>query len=74
MKGDVDGVLAGFGSVEKALSDIEDKVQNSTNLTDDLKKRLMQVGGQGRCHMPQSSSWSGWVEILWSPTLRSMTS
>lgn len=43
MKGDVDGVLSSFGMVEKSLSDIEDKVQNSTYLMDDLKKRLMLV-------------------------------
>lgn len=43
MKGNVDGVLSSFGMVEKSLSDIVDKVQNSTYLMDDLKKRLMQV-------------------------------
>lgn len=44
MKGDVDGVLSSFGIVEKSLSDIEGKVQNSTYLMDDVKKGLMQVG------------------------------
>ncbi|XP_011611933.1 laminin subunit beta-3 isoform X1 [Takifugu rubripes] len=46
VKGDVDGLLSSFGMVEKSLSDIEDKVQNSTYLMDDLKKRLMQAKDQ----------------------------
>lgn len=53
VKGDVDGVLTHFGLLEKSLSDIEDKVQNSTDLTDGLKIRLLQVGREEQQRMPR---------------------
>lgn len=44
VKADVDGLLSGFGSVEDSLSDVEDKLQDSTNLLNNLKDNLKTVG------------------------------
>lgn len=50
---DVDDTLDDFDSAEKNLSDIEDKVQNSTAVTNGLKTRLLQVGHEERRRTPQ---------------------
>lgn len=59
MKDNVDGVLSGFGLMEKSLSDLEDRVQNSTDLTDGLKTRLLQVRREEQQRMPRLhfASW-----------------
>lgn len=59
VKDDVDGVLTSFAVLEESLSDIEDKVQNSTDLTDGLKIRLLQVGREEQQRTPRmrSASW-----------------
>lgn len=53
VKADVDQTLASFGPVEKSLSDIEDKVQNSTDLMEGLKRHLMEVGTRRNSWRPQ---------------------
>lgn len=50
---DVDNTLDDFDSAEKNLSNIEDKVQDSTDLTNGLKTRLLQVGHEERRRTPQ---------------------
>ncbi|XP_053171447.1 laminin subunit beta-3 [Scomber japonicus] len=40
VKGDVDGLLAGFGVVEGSLSDLEEKLQNNMDSIDDLINNL----------------------------------
>lgn len=44
VKADMDELLSGFGSVENSLSNVEDKLQDSTELLDTLKDRLKTVG------------------------------
>ncbi len=44
VKADVDGLVAGLGAVEGSLSDLEDKLQNSMDLIDDLNKNMNKVG------------------------------
>lgn len=44
VKADVDGLLAGLGSVEGSLSDAEDKLQNTMELIDNLNNDLTKVG------------------------------
>lgn len=46
VKADVDGLLSGFSSTENSLSDLEDRLQNSMDLIDNLKVNLTQVGRQ----------------------------
>ncbi|XP_035517151.1 laminin subunit beta-3 [Morone saxatilis] len=46
VKADVDGLLAGFGSVEGSLSDLEEKLQNSMDLIDNLNKSLTEAKTQ----------------------------
>lgn len=41
---DVNDTLDDFDSAEKNLSDIDDKLQDSTDLTNGLKNHLLQVG------------------------------
>nr|XP_046236163.1 laminin subunit beta-3-like isoform X2 [Scatophagus argus]XP_046236168.1 laminin subunit beta-3-like isoform X2 [Scatophagus argus] len=48
VKADVDGLLAGFGSVEGSLSDLEDKLQDSMDLTDNLNNILTKAKDQLR--------------------------
>ncbi|XP_008319201.1 laminin subunit beta-3 [Cynoglossus semilaevis] len=43
VKADVDGLLSGFSSTENSLSDLEDRLQNSMDLIDNLKVNLTQV-------------------------------
>lgn len=43
VKGDVDGLLAGFGVVEGSLSDLEEKLQNNMDSIDDLINNLNKV-------------------------------
>lgn len=50
-------MLSDFGFVEKSLSDIEDKVQNNTEATDDLKAHLLQVGLDERMPQLHFVSW-----------------
>lgn len=44
VKADVDGLLTGFGTAEGLLSDLEDKLQNSMDLIDNLNYNLTEVG------------------------------
>lgn len=44
VKDDVDTLLSGFGPVEGSLSNQEDRLQNSMDVIDKLKKRLTKVG------------------------------
>lgn len=44
VKADVDGLLAGFNSVENSLSDLEDKLQDSIDIMDKLNTSLTKVG------------------------------
>lgn len=46
VKADVDGLLAGFGAVEGSLSDLEDKLQNSMDLMDNLNNSLTEAKDQ----------------------------
>ncbi|KAM9364179.1 laminin subunit beta-3 [Pholidichthys leucotaenia] len=46
VKADVDGLLTGFQSVENTLSDLEDKLQDSMELTDTLNNNLTEAQNQ----------------------------
>ncbi|AWP03505.1 putative laminin subunit beta-3 [Scophthalmus maximus] len=46
VKADVDGLLAGLGSVEGSLSDAEDKLQNTMELIDNLNNDLTKAKDQ----------------------------
>ncbi|XP_044068544.1 laminin subunit beta-3 isoform X1 [Siniperca chuatsi] len=46
VKADVDGLLAGFGLAEGSLSDLEDKLQNSMDLLDNLNNSLTKAKDQ----------------------------
>lgn len=50
---DVNDTLDDFDSAEKNLSDIEDKLQDSTDLTNGVKNNLLQVGHEERWRSPQ---------------------
>ena len=41
VKADVDGLLAGFDSVEHSLNDLDDKLQNNMDLIDNLTNKLI---------------------------------
>lgn len=75
VKDNVDEVLSDFGLIEKSLSDLEDRVQNSTDLTDGLKTRLLQVRREEQQRMPRLH-FASWRWFLWfsSFPLRSKTS
>lgn len=44
VKADVDGLLEAFGSAEETISDLENKVQNTTDLVNNLNDSLTKVG------------------------------
>lgn len=44
VKADVDGLLAGFDPMSDSLSDLENKVQDSLDLINNLKNNLTEVG------------------------------
>lgn len=46
VKADVDGLLTGFGTAEGLLSDLEDKLQNSMDLIDNLNNNLTEAKNQ----------------------------
>lgn len=46
VKADVDGLLTGFGTAEGLLSDLEDKLQNSMDLIDNLNYNLTEAKNQ----------------------------
>lgn len=60
----VDGVHSNFRLLEKSLSDIRDKVWNSTALMGDLRNRLQQVGREPQERMPRLRLRHG-AEFLW---------
>lgn len=43
VKADVDGLLEGFTTVEGSLSGLEEKVQESLDIVDDISSNLTQV-------------------------------
>lgn len=44
VKADVEGLLEAFGSAEETISDLENKVKNSTDLLNNLNDSLTKVG------------------------------
>lgn len=51
----MDGLLKGLGSVEGSLSDLEDKLQNSMDIIDNLKNNLNEVGSMDT----SNNGWHG---------------
>lgn len=47
-KDEVDGLLEGLNTVEGSLTGLEDKLQESMDITDDLNSKLNKVGGWWR--------------------------
>lgn len=57
VKADVDGLLSGFGSVEGSVSELEDKLQDSKDLINNLNNHLTKAGNK-------DASNSGWHSCL----------
>lgn len=47
VKADVDSLLGGFGSVEQSLSVLEDKIQTSMDLIENLNNNILKVRSSG---------------------------
>lgn len=51
VKSDVDRLLAGLGSTEGSLSDLEDKLQDAMDNIDNLNNNLTKVGSMDTSHI-----------------------